>query len=164
MSATVLTEHSADTLFREHSGDVLTYVRCLVGNSEDAADLTQDAFARAFVALRNGHTTDSNVRGWLFRIARNVALDHLRRQKILGLFVRYDQAETIASSNDRAAAIATWAVVDQLPPLWREAVVLRYRWRFTPAEIAKLQGKSDGAVRAELSRALARLARDLGKD
>ncbi|MGH2796613.1 MAG: RNA polymerase sigma factor [Thermoleophilaceae bacterium] len=98
----------------------------------------------------------------LFRIARNLAFDHLRRRRVLTLFVRYETVPELGVVDDRTDRIAVWSAVERLPVMEREAIVLRYRWDLSTAEIAEIQNRSEGAVRALLSRALGKLRADLG--
>lgn len=57
---------------------VYRYVRSLVGSEDHAEDFAQEAFLRLYVALQNRQSID-NVRSWTFRVAHNLAVDHLRR-------------------------------------------------------------------------------------
>jgi len=142
--------------------DLRVYIRQLVGNDDDAQDLAHDAYARALRALERG-LRPINPRAWLLRTARNVAIDHLRQRRFLRLFVRIDAVADPGAADDRTDRIAVWSAVARLPVNEREAIVLRYRWDLTPAEIAQVVGRSEGAVRALVSRAVARLRRELGE-
>lgn len=141
--------------------ELRVYLRQLVGNDDDARDLAQDAYVRARRALDRG-ADPLDPRAWLLRLARNLAIDHLRRRRFLRLFVRVDSVPEPGRHDDRTERIAVWSAVDRLPMNEREAVVLRYRWDLTTSEIAQVLGRSDGAVRALLSRAVQRLRAELG--
>lgn len=148
-------------LFRRHGDDLLAYLRHLSGNDDDASDLRQDVFAAVLRASRRGLAEPRDERAWLFRVARNLAIDRWRRRRVLGLVLRYSETTTPMDGYDPDEALTVWAAVDRLPLHWREAIVLRYRWDMSPQEIARVQGKTEGAIRAELSRARARLQKDL---
>lgn len=151
----------ADAMYRRYGDEVLVFLRHLVGNDEDAADLQQDVFASAVRALRGGIPTPDAPRSWLFRLAHNRAVDHYRRRRFLRLFLRFDDVREEPRSESEDPRSETWDALDRLSASEREAIVLRYKWRFTSGEIGKLQGRSDGAVRALIARALARLSREL---
>lgn len=137
------------------------YVRTLLGNDDDAADVRQDVYSRLLIAMREGSVDRRNLRGWLFRAARNRAFDLIRRRRFASLLIDDTAVSATPALDRQEGGLLTWDAVDRLPRLWREAIVLRYRWRFETGEIAALQNKTDGAVRAEISRALRRLAIDL---
>lgn len=142
-----------EALFVRYAADVRTYLRCLLGNDDDAADLTQDVFALALRALRREPGAVSHTRTWLFRIARNRAIDHWRRERLKRIFISSERAEDTVDQ-DPTDIVVIWQAVERLRPLRREAVVLKYRWRLNSDEIASLQRRSPAAVRMDLSRAL----------
>lgn len=69
-----------DGLFRSHRGDVRSYMARILRDADLAEDLTQDAFLRIFATVQAGGRPE-NLRGYLYRVARNIAVDHLRLQK-----------------------------------------------------------------------------------
>ena len=73
---------SFEAIFDRYQQPIYNYVLRMMGNPEDAYDLTQDAFVKAYQALpkMNG---DLNVSAWLYRIATNTCLDELRRCKLI---------------------------------------------------------------------------------
>ena len=150
----------AERLFSRYGDDILEYLRYLTGNDADARDLRQDVFFAVSSYERRRGAPPTSERGWLLRIAHNKAVDHWRRTRLRGLFLRFEDAER-AEASDPAGTLAIWDAIDRLPFREREAVVLRYRWDLRHSEIAALQGRTEGAVRAQISRALARLRQQL---
>ncbi len=66
-------------IYREFSGQIHTYSFHLLGNQEDADDVTQEVFIRAYARL--GQLREqASLRSWLYRIATNLCMDHLRRR------------------------------------------------------------------------------------
>jgi len=72
-------------LFETMQGPIYNYIYRLVGDTDDAMDLTQDTFVRAYKGLAE-LPTDSNLKAWVYRIARNMAIDTIRRRKTIAFY------------------------------------------------------------------------------
>ena len=152
-------------LFDVHHDGVLRYVRTLGIADRDGEDVVQDVFLALFHHVARGRPR-TNLRGWIFRVAHNLALRHLtreaRRRRIRadpGFGLTTDGAPTpedhYASRQRRAWLVAA---VSALPPRERRCLRLRaegLRYR----EIARVLGLSLGTVANTMARALARLRR-----
>ncbi len=118
-----------------------------------AADLPSDA---------------STFRVWLFRIARNVIANERRRSQRRAVAPLEDASELAAGGDvadaaaRREAVSAAWQAVSRLPEDRRRVVILRFVDELSTAEIAEILGRSEGAVRVLLHRALRSVAADLG--
>ena len=98
-------EHDAaagfvEGLFAAHHGEIYAYLIRMLRDPELAADLTQDAFVKAY---RNYDTLEKpeNARAWLYQIAHRVALDHIRRQKIVRFLPWTGESHGSAPSTER---------------------------------------------------------------
>ena len=91
-----------DALFAKHHGEIFAYLVRMLRDSELAADLTQDAFVKAY---KNYDTLqkDENARAWLYQIAHRVALDELRRRKIIRMVPWTGESHGAAPSAERMA-------------------------------------------------------------
>jgi RNA polymerase sigma-70 factor, ECF subfamily len=120
-------------LFARLHVPVSRYVISIVGTREDAQDVTQEAFIRLHAALKAGQSIDS-VRGWLFRIAHNCAIDLRRRQGVL-------------SADEESAAFE----LEDLAPDAEQRLLIRERHRHVIAGLAWLspQERRCLALRAE---------------
>jgi RNA polymerase sigma-70 factor, ECF subfamily len=158
-----------DEIVLRHRRAVYRLCYRFVGNHEDATDLAQEAFLRAYRALRS-FKGDSAVGTWLHRIAVNLSLNAVagraRRAE-----TRRESAEPVASEPDglsravaaeRAARVR--AAIGRLPPRQRATLVLRVYQEMPHQEIAELLGSSVGAVKANFFHALNNLKRLLGGD
>jgi RNA polymerase sigma-70 factor (ECF subfamily) len=139
---------SSQLLFDTHRDGVFRYLSRVVGRG-DAADLTQEVFLRV---VRSGapEADEHGVRAWVFRIARNLALNHLRDSK------RASSAVAIAD-NARAASQETTAAIHQalerLASLDRDVFLMREAAGLSYEEIAAACEISADAVRSRLHRA-----------
>ena len=138
-----------------------------------AADLLQDTFLRAHGALSRLRP-GSNQRAWLYRIATNAALNHLRDRvretAALARHARDVQVDAPAWLEGDAAAdgagatdprhAAVWARVAALPERQRVALTLRVSGECDYAEIARRMGGSEAAARANVHQALKRLRKE----
>lgn len=137
----------------QHRGSLARFLAATVGQHEadDCLQETLIAALRAYPRLRPG----SNVRAWLFAIARNKALDEHR--------ARARRPVPVAAVDAGSAPLATddddelWAAVRALPPKQRAAVVLRFVNDMPHREIARVLDCSEEAARRSLHEGLARL-------
>ena len=141
----------AEALFAAHETGLLRYLRRAVGHPETARDLTQDVFVRV---ARSGAlpATDDERRAWIFRIARNLAIDHRRRHDVK----LTDSAEGRRDAG-RPGAQDTSAAVNEalaaLDPLDRDVFLLREAGGLSYAEIASACDLTVSAVRSRIHRA-----------
>ena len=137
-----------ESFFAEHRQGVYRYLTRMVGRAEAAHDLTQEVFLRA---TRAGvpETTDIGRRAWVFRIARNLALNHLRDGQRRPVPVALVEGGTAATQEVRFAvrqALAALPDADRDVFLLRESVGLSYE------EIAATIDTTPAAVRSRLYR------------
>jgi len=138
------------------------------GNHEDASDLSQDVFVRAFRGLK-GFRGHSSVGTWLYRIGVNVCLNHLGAKtpptEELGTREPADpRAESPAERLMREErAVQVRAAIARLPRKQRATLILRMYHELPHQQIAEILGTSVGAARANFFHALAALKRELAQ-
>jgi RNA polymerase sigma-70 factor (ECF subfamily) len=164
-----------DALYRRYLAQVYSYAYYELGDHHEAEDATERTFLSALTNLgrfeERARPADgegaSTFRVWLFQIARNAVANQRRGRR------RHPQApleaaalvadpldlERGATARDEAAA--AWRAVGRLPADRRRALVLRFVEEMSTAEIAGILGRSEGAVRVLIHRALRTVARDL---
>jgi RNA polymerase sigma-70 factor, ECF subfamily len=151
-----------DTLVERHRRNVYHVCYRFVGNHEDASDLTQDVFLRAFRALRR-FKGQSSVGTWLYRIAVNVSLNRVSvktpqsepidaRQHV---DTRSDAPGEQLLRDERAARVR--AAIAKLPRKQRAALILRMYHEMSHQEIAETIGSTVGAVKANVFHGLRNL-------
>lgn len=169
--ATRLTGDGAvEALFRENEADLKSYVRGKLGRSGavDVDDIVQEAFLR--IARQQRSTDIDNPRGFLFRTARNLTFDLLRRRGVRDTYnaaqaadpravqakFESESAEQAASTTEELRTILN--AVEQLPPQCQRVFLLQRQEGLRYAEIAKRLGISQSMVQKHMTKALVRLA------
>lgn len=163
-------------IMNRHQGAIFRLVRGLVGNAEDAVDLTQDCFVSAFSHLRK-YDGARPLRAWLSRIAINKCRDWRRRQRVRRLFTfgsetSEDEIEQVPDEAPSAHASAAskmeverlMAAIGALPASLREVLLLRTIEGLSQSEAASALSISGKAVETRLYRARARLAEILAEE
>jgi len=157
--------HAFAPLYAAYQPRVYRYLRLRVRSSEDAADLTQQVFIQALDALPRYHERGLPFAAWLFRIARNVAIDAQRRNRN-----RYRDHATLdglpeallrssGTGDDPEQAVLRRERLDRLRELLaaldaeqRELLSLRFAAGLSSREIAPVVGKREGAVKRQMTR------------
>jgi RNA polymerase sigma-70 factor, ECF subfamily len=129
---------------------------CGMGIDHDTAlDLVQDAFVKAYTSLRECRDPE-HFRAWVFRIARNICLDHLKnvRRSTIPLSALPD-AENIPGTIDSEVELVNTLqkALEQLPDSLREAFLLKHDAGYTYDEIAEFTDASPSAVKMRVHRA-----------
>ena len=149
---------------------LFTYAFHMLGGSDDALDVTQEAFVKAYETLSGKYDAERcrslEIRPWLYRIVRNLALNRLRsRKRMTGAVERMKddlQEQAFVPQNDQARAIRK--ALERLGRESRELIILRFIEQYTYAEIAAVTGSSESALRGKVYRALRRLRKFLEDD
>jgi len=150
-------------LYDRHVTAVYRYVYYRVRDDAEAEDLTSDVFMRALRAIPRYEPRQAFL-AWLYRIARNAVIDHVRRG---GRQVSYEDAlahpevHEVVEPDTELLAMSDSATLrgalEKLTPLQQEVIVLRFLEGFSTLEIAKLIGKREGTVRGIQFRAIGAL-------
>ncbi len=143
---------------------VTAFARRLTSSSADADDLVQITYEQAFRSWRTLRDARA-ARAWLFKIARNAAVDRFRRERArpeIALVGSEELDVEVLMRPDPIQSIDLDAALLRLPSDQAEAIVLSDLWGFTYAEIAAISGCAVGTVRSRISRGRVRLARILG--
>ena len=156
-------ESGFEELVRRYQRPIAAYVYRMVGDYDAALDLTQDVFIKVYASLSR-YRSEFKFSTWIYKIAHNAAIDHLRRNAARDHAVTRDDDRTetrIASRrltpeqeserNERRSEIEV--VVQLLPPAYRELIVLRHSHDLSYDEIAEITGLPLGTVKNRLFRA-----------
>ena len=163
-----------DLAFRElverWEGPIYAFLSRMLDSREEAQDLCQETFLR-MVRSAGGYRPTGQFRGWLFRIAANLARSRMRRGKILrwlpfqpGLHdppTREPDAQQAMENAELRSELR--AAIMRLPERQREAIVLKQFHELRYLEIAQVMGTTTDSVQMLLHRAMTALRRDLAR-
>ena len=157
-----------DVIVERHRRQVYQVCFRFVNNHEDASDLAQDVFVRAFKGLRN-FKGDSALGTWLYRVGVNACLNRLAVKKANAapleaaqhVDTRTDDPLEQVLRGERASAVRR--AIEQLPPKQRATLILRVYQDLSHQEIADILGSTVGAVKANFFHALGNLKKILGE-
>ncbi len=154
-------------IFDHYHEAVHRYIAARVRRPSDAEDLAQLVFVKALEALPRYEQRGVPFGGWLFRLARNVVIDHIRTNRehveLDALTERTDGSagpEATALARQQMDEIA--AALAELTDEQRDAIALRFFAGLSAREAAAAMGKQEGTVRGIQFRAIAALRRRLG--
>jgi RNA polymerase sigma factor (sigma-70 family) len=152
---------SFDALYRECARDLYAYVRTLLGDDASAEDVTALAFERAYRRRSTFDDKRGSQRGWLFGIARNAALDELRRRSRSAPLIG-ELPDELAAAPEEEADLAVRrttvrAALATLPARDRELVALKFHGGLSNAELATLLGTSETNAGTRVHRAVMKL-------
>ena len=132
-------------LYVRYADDIHTYVRSIIHDCHEAEDVTQQVFAKMIRVIGSYEEREVPFLAWLMRVARNQALDHIRRyrlvpvEEVLGAGACADPAGGERMMDLREA-------LAELPIDQREVIVLRHLAGLSPPEIALLTGRSESSI------------------
>jgi RNA polymerase sigma-70 factor (ECF subfamily) len=161
-----------DLVVERHRRSVYQLCRRFVGNHEDASDLSQDIFVRAYKGLRS-FRGQSSLATWLYRIGVNVCLNRVSAKAPLEKMTeaiedrqyvdtRNESASERLLKEERRARVR--AAIAELPRKQRATLILRMYHEMSHQEIADVLGSSVGAVKANFFHALGNLKKQLGSE
>src|ERR687885_727862 len=159
-------------LYRAHLRDVYSYAYYRVGNHHDAEDLTEQTFLQAYRHFERAQAESDGrpLRPWLIRIAHNLAAnlyrDRSRRPQTTiddtsGLSAVHTTEDLVEGRDELARILAG---VKELPNDRREALIMRFALGMDNREIARALGRSDGATKVLIHRAIKQLQEQIEEE
>lgn len=154
-----------EELVRRYQRPITGYVFRMIGDYEASLDVTQEVFIKVYNSIEK-YCPDYKFSTWLYRIAHNAAVDHLRRNSVTPQSLETENAEgsyeiqivSRQSSPEQDRERSEWrteidAVVRCLPPAYRDLILLRHSRDLSYDEIAEVTGLPLGTVKNRLFRA-----------
>jgi RNA polymerase sigma-70 factor (ECF subfamily) len=149
-------------LYVRYHPSVLRHIYYVVGDAEEASDITSEAFLRAWKAIEGFEDRGISIRAWLVKIAYNLATRHLKREKRARVMsdldvtmLHDDQRPSPHEMAEKSFELQSlrWAILS-LPAVQRKVIVLRSLNQLEYHEVGAIIGKSSGAVRVIQHRAI----------
>jgi RNA polymerase sigma-70 factor (ECF subfamily) len=139
-------------LYEEHFDRIYRYLALRIGNETEAEDMTQQVFLNALQSISSFRWKGIPFSAWLYRIAHNQAVDYLRRKKRTA--VPLDESRATSDNTPQQVAERKLDIeqllsaTKKLTEAQREVISLRFSSELPIAEVARVMGKSQGAVKA----------------
>lgn len=159
-----LTEMEA--IVSEHETSLIRYASRILNNPSAAQDVVQNVFIKLFRNWKEGTRPSPQLKGWLYRVTHNEAVDHIRRESRLGkLHVRHSEEAEIqcpdghncpAANVDRKTMVLK--LLNKLKPQEQQVILLRLDQGLSYSEISTITGRSEGNVGNILHHAVKRLS------
>jgi len=136
-----------------HFDKIYRYIYVKVRSQSEAEDLTQDVFIKAYEGLKNYKWRDLPITAWLFKIAHNRVIDHIRKS-VKEKRADLNEADAISGGDPVYMTEQNFEIyelkgaLEKLPDAQREVATLRFISELSIAEVALTLGKSEGTVKA----------------
>jgi RNA polymerase sigma-70 factor, ECF subfamily len=163
-------DRAFEELYRAHLRDVYSYSYYRVGNHHDAEDITEQTFLQAYRHFERAQRESQGrpLRPWLIRIAHNLA-SNLHRDRKRRPESNIDAVEPPTHPHDtervaegREELRSLMQTIDTLPEDRREALIMRFALGMDNREIARALGRTDGATKVLIHRAIKQLSEQMG--
>jgi RNA polymerase sigma-70 factor, ECF subfamily len=147
-------------LYLRYKDNVYGYVLSFVRDQHEAEDITQHVFLKLMTVIHKYRAREVPFTSWLLRVARNVALDHMRRRRAVLCEEVYEAGQqSDESGDDRRRGLEQ--ALQALPEEQRNVVMLRHLVGLTPGEIASQMGRTEASIHGLHHRARQTLKREL---
>ncbi len=157
-------------LYEHYLPRVYRYVAARLGAGEDAEDVTQEVFLRVVDGLERFSWRSAPFAAWVFRIAHNEVVSHVRRRKVRGGVTALHEgipdlgADHVAATEIRQELAMVRAAAEHLPEAQRQVIALRFGAGLSVAETARTLNKSENNVKVLQHKAIAKLQKMVQRD
>ncbi len=146
-------------LYVSYAHNIYGYVRSIVRDDHEAEDVTQHVFAKLMTTIVRYDDRGVPFFAWLLRLARNVAIDHLRANRTTPTEAVLDPREESTADLDQPETVR--AALATLPPEQRQVVIMRHLIGLSPGEIADRMGRTESSIHGLHHRGRRALQREL---
>jgi RNA polymerase sigma-70 factor (ECF subfamily) len=158
-----------EELYLIHFDRIYSYLHVSVGNRHDAEDLTTQTFLKMLESIGKFRWQSAPFSAWLFRIAHNLAMDHFRANRRWQPEEEVPEPEVDESTSAEAGALESIGrksmleLIEDLSPEQQQVLTLKFVFSFSNGDVAKILGKTEGAIKSLQHRALVSLQKQLEK-
>ena len=149
-------------LYTRYKDNVYGYVLSIVREQHEAEDCTQQVFMKLISAIHKYEPRAVPFTAWILRVARNIAIDHLRQRRALPC----EEVFEASHQTDESSRECRWGLevaLEALPEEQRDVVVLRHLVGLSPGEIATRMGKTESSIHGLHHRGRLTLRRELAE-
>jgi RNA polymerase sigma-70 factor (ECF subfamily) len=155
-------------LIEKHYGNIYAYLVRRTGTRELAEDLTQETFLRLVGGI-TAYKPTGKFSNFIYTIAVNVCNDHYRKSKMaiddnVDIDTLVDGADVSVAAEDLETAVALKDMIDRLPDMQKEVLILRFYHDMKIKDIARVTGAPVPTVKSRLNQGLSKLRKLLGSD
>jgi RNA polymerase sigma-70 factor, ECF subfamily len=155
-----------EELYLMHFDRIYSYLHMSVGNRHDAEDLTTQTFLKMLESIGKFRFRSAPFSAWLFRIAHNLAMDHVRACR------RWQPEEEVPEPSEQEPSAEAQALqsigrqsmlelIEHLSPEQQQVLTLKFVFNFANADVATILGKTEGAIKSLQHRALVSLQKQV---
>lgn len=154
-------EQEFTTIFHDHADAIFRHCAFKLFDRSLAHDITQETFLRAWQQIERGTQID-NMRAFLYRVAGNLIIDHIRKKKSVSLDALQEQGfdpgyEDISMAENRLEMGRAMAAMEKMEEEYRSVIHLRYIEGYSVSEIAAMTGDLPNTISVRLHRGLQQL-------
>jgi RNA polymerase sigma-70 factor (ECF subfamily) len=159
-----------EELYLLHFDRIYSYLHMTVGNRHDAEDLTTQTFLKMLESIGRFRWRSAPFSAWLFRISHNLAMDHFRANRRWQPEEDVPEPEGDAEPSAEAQAMKSIGrqsmleLIEQLSVEQQQVLTLKFVFGFSNGEVARILGKTEGAIKSLQHRALASLQKQLSSE
>ncbi|MCM3597947.1 RNA polymerase sigma factor [Metabacillus idriensis] len=157
-------------LYIMYSDSIFHLIERMIRDYHRAEDLTQETFMKAYISY-DYFNHQSSTKTWLYKIAKNISIDYIRKQKIIFTSIQINdkyEKEYIKSTEiiveARETSFELYQAIEKLKDAYKKVIVLRKIMGYSIKEVSNILGWSENKVKLTLSRALKVLKKELLKN
>jgi len=152
-------------VYEQYADSVFRHCIFRVSDREKAKDLVQETFVKTWVYINAGNDI-SNLKAFVFKVARNLIIDHYRRSKEISLDFLMEAGFDRATHNEdeiftNAEHSQVKKALDKIKPEYKEMIILRFIEGLSPKEMSEIIGISENVVSVRIHRAIKKLKEKL---
>lgn len=154
-------------LYIMYSDSIFHFIERMIRDYHRAEDLTQETFMKAFKSY-DCFNHQSSVKTWLYKIARNISIDYIRKQKMIITSIQINdkyEKEVIKSTETiveaRETSFELYQAIEKLKDAYKKVIVLRRIMGYSIKEVSNILGWSENKVKLTHTRALKTLKKEL---
>ncbi|MUK89607.1 sigma-70 family RNA polymerase sigma factor [Ornithinibacillus sp. L9] len=154
--------------YHSYSNDIYKYIFLMIGDHDQSLDIVQDTFLRAY--NRYNSFQGGNPKSWLFRIARNLTIDYIRKKKPIAYFLDSPLSITAADETPEQLMVLNeteqelYIALSNIKRTYRDVIILRKIKEFSIAETAVVLNWTENKVKVNLFRGMKALKKELQKE